>query len=211
MTSSAHTPLGLVQAVPSSKCWEQSLLYRGERWEGGAVEPATTTFNFSSHSSMLRALCSLDPELVTFCSLPQTTGEMHGRSDACSCQVKSCSECFRSSQTSTSLGAGPLLPPACRLPPTSTTFLPAWKDRGRGRAVGSPIPTWFILVSAGECRGATDCPVIPGGLDARAQVTVCNTWERALGDHMAGADQVSPGHPSVLESRVEWHGGTLEG
>lgn len=43
------------------------------------------------------------------------------------------------------------------------------------------------------------------------RLTVCNTWERALGDHMAGVDQVSPGHPSVLESRVEWHGGTLEG
>ena len=51
------------------------------------VEPATTTFNFSSHFSVLRALCSLDPEIVTFCSLPQTTGEMHGQSDACGCQV----------------------------------------------------------------------------------------------------------------------------
>ena len=107
--------------------------------------------------------------------------------------------------------------PAHGFPPTRTTFLPAWKDRGRGRAVRSPIPTWFILVSAGECGGATDCPVIPGGLDPRAQITVCNTWGRALGGHTAGVDQASmsssPGHPSVLEpgGRVGWHGGTLEG
>lgn len=66
-TSSAYAPLGLVQSVPSGKCWEQSSLptCRGEG--GGSLLPVTCIFFLLYERHFIRPsthdLCSLRPQV----------------------------------------------------------------------------------------------------------------------------------------------------
>lgn len=73
-TGSAHTLLGLVQAVPFGKCWEQSLLPTHSVKEQEACYQHLSFFPhpFCAEGSLLSS------ELMTFCFLPQTSGETPG-------------------------------------------------------------------------------------------------------------------------------------
>ena len=79
--------------------------------------------------------------------------------------------------------------PACQLPPLHTGslpssphfFLPGRTGEEEGLSA-HPFPHGSSWCLPGKWGGGShDCPVIPGSLDPRAQIRVCNTWEKGQG------------------------------
>lgn len=80
-TGTAHTPLGLVQAVPSGNAGSRALCpHRGAQEAGGLI-PAPFI-----PPPVLRG-SAFNPELMASCSLSQTTDEKPGWPDTCGFQA----------------------------------------------------------------------------------------------------------------------------
>lgn len=150
----------------------------------GSLLPAT--FLFPPTPSVLRT-----HELMTFCSLPQTTGEMPGQAGYLwlpGCQVQGGEGGgWRERERGRERRLRPHQREWCFQPlgslclllgPSPVPFPTARKGRGRGRALGHLFPHgspwWGVRV------GAILGPVILGGLNIRAQTIVCCTWKRAV-------------------------------
>lgn len=153
---------------------------------------------------------------MTFCSLPQTAGEMpgQGRMPVVSTLpgVAALERVPQIPPEGGGQGPRPLPPPSLPAPThlaaacsscSISSSLEGWRKR---RALGPPVPTWFFLVSGRQCAcGALLGPTICDGLNTRAWTIVCCAGERAvLTDGWSGPRSPRWASATVSSSHSAW-------